>query len=317
MEYLYIFGGFALLVLGGNYLVKGAAGLALKFNVSPMLVGITVVALGTSAPELLVSISAALRGMPDIVVGNVVGSNIANIGLILGVTAMIFPIAVKKRTLGFDFAVMMGASILFFITGLTGLISRTDGIIFLVLLISYIVFSYVREYRSDAPEFAAGEIDPTVRQKPLILLLIFVAIGSVGLVFGAEWLVSGAEIVAVNFGVSDRVIAITLVAFGTSVPELAASVIAALKGEKDLSLGNLIGSNLYNILAVLGITAIIKPIAVADKVMQIDMWWLLGTSFAILPIGLIGMRIGRVGGILLFGAYLAYIAVVLKLPPFF
>lgn len=315
MEYLHILGGFALLVLGGNYLVKGAAGLALKFKVSPMLVGITVVALGTSAPELLVSISAALRGMPDIVVGNVVGSNIANIGLILGVTALIFPIAVKRRTLGFDFAVMMGASLLFFVTGLTGYISRTDGIVYLLLLTTYIVFSYIREYRSESADYGPGAIDPDVKQKSLFVLAFFVVIGSVGLVFGSEWLVDGAQVIAVNFGVSDRVIAITLVAFGTSVPELAASVIAAFKGEKDLSLGNLIGSNLYNILAVLGVTAIIKPIAVAEKIMQTDIWWLLGTSFAILPIALVGMRIGRAGGFLLFAAYLLYILIVLELTP--
>lgn len=310
MEFLYLFGGLGLLILGGDYLVKGASGLALKFSVSPMLVGITVVALGTSAPELLVSVSAALKGKPDIAIGNVVGSNIANIGLILGITAMIFPIAIRKRTLSFDFAVMMAASILFYFVGLTGQITRFHGVVFLVLLITYIVFSYVREYRLATPESETVDVDPTVRQKSLFLLAVFVVIGSVALVFGAGWLVEGAEVIARNFGVSDRVIAITLVAFGTSVPELAASVIAAFRGEKDISLGNLIGSNLFNILAVLGMTALIKPIDLAEQIMRVDIWWLLATSFAVLPIGIVGMRIGRRGGALLFGAYALYIYIV-------
>lgn len=307
MEFLYLIGGLVLLVFGGDYLVKGGSGLALKFNVSPMLTGITIVALGTSAPELLVSMSAALKGKPDIALGNVVGSNIANIGLILGVTAMIFPIAIRKRTLSFDFSVMMAAGILLLIIGFTGQVSRIGGVAFIGLLVAYIVFSYMREYRLNSTKDRSLDIDTAVQQKPLFTLMFYVVLGSVALVFGAKWLVEGAEALARNFGVSERVIAITLVAFGTSVPELAASVIAAFKGERDLSLGNLIGSNLYNILAVLGITSLIQPIEVSPKIMEVDIWWMLGISFAVLPIGIVAMKIGRVGGALLFLAYAIYI----------
>lgn len=314
MELLYIIAGLVFLVFGGDYLVKGASGLALRLDVSPMLVGLTVVSLGTSAPELIVSLSAALKGKPDIAIGNVVGSNIANVGLILGVTALIFPIAIKKRTLAFDWVVMMGASILFYVLSLDGLLGLWEGCVFLLALISYIVYSYVRERRSASPEPLPDDLDTSAAQKPYWMLFLVIAAGSVALVVGAHWLVEGAELIARNFGVSDRVIAITLVAFGTSLPELAASVIAAFKGERDISLGNIIGSNLYNLLAILGLTAIIKPVNVADRIMEVDIFWLLATSFAILPIGIIGWKIGRLGGALFILAYAAFIYLVLVGP---
>lgn len=308
MEFLYIAGGLVLLIFGGDYLVKGASGIALRLNLSPMLVGITVVALGTSAPELLVSVQAALKGKPDIALGNVVGSNIANVALILGCTALIFPIAVKKRTFQFDWVVMMGASVLIYITAINGVLSRVEGVVFLVLLVAYIVYSYARERRNPDPEIPALEVD--AKSRPLYAWILIVVGGSIALVFGANWLVEGAELVARNFGVSDRVIAITLVAFGTSLPELAASVIAAFKGKDDISLGNIIGSNLYNLLAIIGVTVLIKPIEVSEKIMDVDIWWMMATSFAILPLGVIGMRIGRVAGSMLVFAYLLYIYIV-------
>ncbi len=311
MEYVYIIAGFVLLLFGGDYLVKGASGLALKLDVSPMLVGITVVALGTSAPELVVSLSAALKGKPDIAVGNVVGSNIANVALILGFTALLFPIRIKRRTLRLDWIVLMAASILFIALGQNGLLNRWEGALSVGLMTAYISVSYVMERRSDDPQFGSDGVDTKEASRHIALLLFFIIAGSVALVFGAQWLVEGAEILARSFGVSDRVIAITLVSFGTSVPELAASIIAAFKGQKDLSLGNIIGSNLYNLLAVLGITSLVKPIHIAPEIVNVDMWWMLATSFAILPIGIIGMKIGRIGGILLFLAYVCYIALVL------
>lgn len=315
MELLYILAGLAFLVFGGDYLVKGASGLALRLDVSPMLVGLTVVSLGTSAPELLVSVSAALKGKPDIAIGNVVGSNIANVGLILGVTALIFPIAIKKRTLSFDWAVMMGATILFFVLSQDGQLGLWEGIVFLAALGAYIIYSFSRERSTSASEQALpADLDLQAAQKPYWLLIIIIIAGSIALVIGANWLVEGAEIIARNFGVSDRVIAITLVAFGTSLPELAASVIAAFKGQKDISLGNIIGSNLYNVLAILGITSIIQPVNVAERILQVDMYWLLATSFAILPIGIIGWKIGRIGGALFVAAYAVFIYVVLLDP---
>lgn len=309
MEFLYIIGGLVLLILGGDYLVKGASGIALRLNLSPMLVGITVVALGTSAPELLVSVGAALKGKPDIAMGNVVGSNIANVALILGCTALIFPIAVKKRTFQFDWVVMMAASVLIYVMAINGVLGRVEGIICIVLLIAYITYSYARERGKASPEVPTIEVDANSR--PLYVWLLIVLGGSVALVFGANWLVEGAELVARNFGVSDRVIAITLVAFGTSLPELSASVIAAFKGQKDISLGNIIGSNLYNLLAIIGVTVLIQPIEVSEKIMEVDIWWMIGTSLAILPLGIIGMRIGRVAGAVLLLAYITYIYIVL------
>lgn len=309
MEFLYIIGGLVLLIFGGDYLVKGASGIALRLDLSPMLVGITVVALGTSAPELLVSVGAALKGKPDIAMGNVVGSNIANVALILGCTALIFPIAVKKRTFQFDWVVMMGASVLIYVMAINGVLGRVEGLVCIVLLIAYIVYSYTRERRKANPEVPAIEVDANSR--PLYVWLLIVLGGSVALVFGANWLVEGAELVARNFGVSDRVIAITLVAFGTSLPELSASVIAAFKGQKDISLGNIIGSNLYNLLAIIGVTVLIQPIEVSEKIMEVDIWWMIGTSFAIVPLGIIGMRIGRVAGAVLLLAYITYIYIVL------
>lgn len=307
MELIYILGGLVLLVLGGNYLVKGASGLALKLDISPMLVGLTVVSLGTSMPEMLVSVSAALKGKADIAIGNVVGSNIANVALILGITAIIFPISIKARTLRFDWVVMIGASFVVYLFALNGSLVRFEGVAFVTILAAYITWSFLRERKTNTADIGVELPDEAAKQTSVAVLLLIIVAGSVALVFGANWLVEGAEAVARNFGVSDRVIAITLVAFGTSLPELAASVIAAFKGEKDISLGNIIGSNIYNLLAILGVTAIIQPIAISEKLISVDMWWMIATSFAILPIGLVGMRIGRVGGTLLFLAYALYI----------
>jgi cation:H+ antiporter len=311
MELIYLLVGLVLLVFGGDYLVKGASGLALRLNISPMLVGITIVSLGTSAPELLVSVSAALKGKPDIAMGNVVGSNIANVALILGITALIFPIAIRKRTLQFDWVVMMLAGISVYLFGMDGQLGPVEGIIFLIFLALYIFYSYYREAKKgkDAPDGLG--IDTKAKERPLAVLLLIVVAGSVALVFGANLLVEGAESIARNFGVSDRVIAITLVAFGTSLPELAASVIAAFKGEKDISLGNIIGSNIYNLLAILGVSSVIAPLQVSQQIIDVDIWWMLATSAAVLPIGIISMRIGRVGGCLLFFAYVFYIYLVL------
>ncbi|HKL39892.1 MAG TPA: calcium/sodium antiporter, partial [Cryomorphaceae bacterium] len=237
MEFIQIVAGLVILVFGGDYLVKGASGIALKMDIPPMLVGMTVVALGTSSPELVVSLKAALDGKPDISVGNVVGSNIANVALILGITTIIFPLAIQKRALKVDWLVMMVASILFYLFALDGGFSRFEGGLFVSLLAIFIGISFylAKKNKSVIPDDV--NIPKSEKSRKWWVLFTFVLLGTVGLIFGARWFLLGAEAIARNLGVSDRIIAVTLVAFGTSVPELAASVVAAFKKEQDISLG--------------------------------------------------------------------------------
>jgi len=312
MEFVLIIAGLVILVFGGDYLVKGASGIALKFNMPSMLVGMTVVALGTSSPELVVSVRAALAGKPDISTGNVVGSNVANVCLILGITTIIFPVLIKKSVLKNDWVVMMLASIIFYLTALNGEISRWEGIVFVGLLAGYISFSFFKANR--AAKEAIPEELKSGKAKGIWILVLYIVLGTVGLIYGAKWFLEGAEAIARNLGVSDRVIAITLVAFGTSVPELAASIIAAFKKEHDIFLGNIIGSNLFNLLAILGITAIINPISVADEIIQSDVFWMLSTSFVLLPMGLLGNKLSRFDGSLLLITYIIYISILLFNP---
>jgi len=305
MEFLLIIAGLVLLVFGGDYLVKGASGIALKFNMPSMLVGMTVVALGTSSPELMVSVRAALAGKPDISTGNVVGSNVANVCLILGVTTIIFPVVVKRNIFKNDWVAMMIASIFFYLVALDGEISRWEGIFFVLSLAAFITFSFVKATRV-AKEAVPEDLEKG-KAKRIWVLVLYILFGTIGLVYGAKWFLEGAEAIARNLGISDRVIAITLVAFGTSVPELAASIVAALKKEHDIFLGNIIGSNLFNILAILGITSIIHPISVAEEIIQSDVFWMLATSFILFPMGFLGKRLSRFDGTLLLGTYLIYV----------
>lgn len=314
MEFIQIVAGLIILVLGGDYLVKGASGIALKMDIPPMLVGMTVVALGTSSPELVVSLRAALDGKPDISVGNVVGSNIANVALILGITAIIFPLAIQKRALKVDWLVMMAASIIFYLFALDGGFSRFEGGLFVSLLALFIGVSFYQAKKNKTAQRVAGDIPKSEKGRKWWVLFMFVLLGTIGLIFGAQWFLSGAEAIARNLGVSDRVIAITLVAFGTSVPELAASVVAAFKKEQDISLGNIVGSNLFNLFAIIGITSIVTPIKVAPEILSNDIFWMLGTSFAILPLALIWKRLGRIDGVLFLATYCVFIYLLLITP---
>lgn len=302
------------MVFGGDYLVKGASGIALKMDLPPMLVGMTIVALGTSSPELVVSLRAALDGKPDISVGNVVGSNIANVALILGVTTIIFPLAVQKRALKVDWLVMMVASIIFYLFALDGGFSRFEGGLFVFLLATFIAVSFYDAKKNRNRPEVGSELKTAEKNRKWWVLISFVLFGSLGLILGAQWFLSGAESIARLLGISDRVIAITLVAFGTSVPELAASVVAAFKKEEDISLGNIVGSNLFNLFAIIGITALVKPIRVAPGILSNDIFWMLGTSFAILPLALIGKKLGRFDGLLLFFSYVVFVVLLLMTP---
>ena len=276
-----------LLVLGGNWLLKAAVGLSMRLKISKIIVGLTVVSFATSAPEMIVSIQAALSGFPDIAIGNVVGSNIGNIGLVLGVILLISAVQVDNSFYVTDWPVKMFASTLLFVfLIIDGTLSRTEGVVFIVVLILFLVF-LIRKNKTTQIE--VEEIEEIHMSK--IAIGLFLVIGGFALWAGSELLVEGAVNLAENFGVSKRVIAVTVVSIGTSVPELASSIIATIKKENDISVGNIIGSNIFNILSVLGVTAIIKPIEHVDvRIIQQDIYWMLGFAFILLPMVLLPKR---------------------------
>ena len=312
MFYLYLLIGLALLFVGGDFLVRGAVSLALKFQVSTLVVGLTVVAFATSAPELLVSLEAAVGGHPDISFGNVIGSNIANIGLIMGITALIFVLPVQRKDYTFDWLVMIGATLLVYLLVFLGepdQLGFVSGLILVLILIAYNYYKIQSSRKANIKE-ADLDIDISVKLDPMWKVLVFLLLGVLGLKFGASFFIEGAAGIALDFGVSERVISVTMVAFGTSVPELVASVIAARKNEKDLAIGNLIGSNIFNILAVLGFTSVITPIPLNDiALFTFDYWWMLGFSLIVFPfMGLITKgKLGRIEGLILVLGYIVYI----------
>lgn len=303
-----IIAGLVLLIAGGNWLLKAAVDLSLKLNIPKIVIGMTVVSFATSAPELIVSVNAALDGFPDLALGNVVGSNIANLGLVLAITIVLSPIDVNKNFYTTDWPTMMLASLLFFFfIYFDGEIQRYEGIVMVTCLFIFLV--YLLRFQKKA---VIEEDDETTPALPLYKTVLFLGIGGAALWGGSELLIDGAVGMATVFGVSERIIAITIVSIGTSIPELAASVIAIMKKEKAISLGNLIGSNIFNILAVLGITSIITPIQVIDQgLLTNDIFWMLGVSFLILPLVFIpkGLRLGWRDGIVLLGLYLTFIYV--------
>lgn len=306
MAYIFLVSGFIILLISGNYLVKGSVQLARHYKISTLVVGLTVVAFGTSAPEFFVSVKAAFYGVPDIAVGNVVGSNIANIALILGLVAIIYPISIQNEAVWFDWLVMTLVSGLLLIFGFNGVISFIEGVIFIVGLVIYILWSL---FQSRKKMNSVGTECPAPDMKlRWALLLVLFSIG--GLYFGSEWLIKGARHLAVSWGVSDRVIGISIVAFGTSVPELATSLVASFRKETDISVGNIVGSNIFNILAVLGVTSVIKPLPINNIGMfTLDLVWVLGLSVLLLifMVPLSRGKITRWKGGLFFMSYLAYI----------
>lgn len=310
MSVLFIIIGFVLLVVGGEFLVRSSVAISLKLNLSRMVIGLTVVSFATSAPELLVSLQAALNGFSDMSLGNVIGSNIANIGLVLGITAMISPLLIDRDFYRFNWPVMMIFSfVLFFFLSSEEVLSRIEGGILLAGIFVYLFF-LIRRARNK-PEEQAAEVDPALKVVSTFKTLLWLVIGGVALYFGSELLVKGAVDLALTFKISERVIAVTMIAVGTSVPELAASVIAAVKQEKALSLGNLIGSNIFNIASVLGITAIIQPVLVkADAILTNDIFWMMGIAFVLIPLAFLPQKysLGRLKGFLLLGAYAIFVS---------
>lgn len=312
MDIPLLIGGLAVLVLSGEVLVRNAAGLAIKASIPPVIVGLTIVSIGTSAPEIFASVRAALEGNPGLAVGNVVGSNIANLALILGITALIHPVAVDRSLLRSDWPVMLAATLAFIGLGWDLLFSYLDGIILISGVAILLVFFYRRSVaarKTEVPDDDEEEFD-AFATRSYTLLTALIMLGAVGLNFGAEWFIAGARGIATAAGVSDHIIGVTVVAFGTSVPELVASGAAAAKGESDLALGNLIGSNIFNILLALGLTAIIHPVAVAPQALAHDAWWMLGIAAIIFPMMLHKRLIHRWKGGVLLAIYLVYIALI-------
>ncbi|MBT8255420.1 MAG: calcium/sodium antiporter, partial [Bacteroidia bacterium] len=288
-----------------------AVALSLRLDIPKIVIGMTVVSFATSAPELIVSIKSALDGYPDLALGNVVGSNVANLALVLAITITLSPILVEKSFYTTDWPVMMIASfLLFFFIKFDGLLEQYEGIIMFSLLIVFLI--YLLRFQKVAVVDEMPEDDIPL---PLYKIVLFFTLGGVGLWGGSELLIDGAVGLASNFGVSERVIGITVVSIGTSIPELAASIIAVLKKEKAISLGNLIGSNVFNILAVLGITAMITPIQVMDqRLLTSDIYWMLAISFLIFPLVFLpkGLRLGWRDGLVLIIAYVAFIVFTLQ-----
>ena len=304
--------GLVFLVGGGELLVRGAAALALKANIPPLLIGLTVVSMGTSAPELFASVEAALEGHPGLAVGNVLGSNVANLALILGLTALIRPVTVDRMALRLDIPLMLGASLLFVAVASDLKMTRTEGIGALVLMGLFIASLFRRAKQQDNPDDAdVSEAGGWASRSVLALLGVILA-GTGALYFGSEAFVDGASRIALHMGVSDHVIGLTVVAFGTSLPEIVASGMAAWRGQSDLAVGNVVGSNLFNLLLVLGATATIAPLPMEADVLSWDIWWVLGTAAALIPLALLsGLRTPRLGrwqGGLFVLAYLVYIS---------
>ncbi len=310
MMYLFALGGFVLLFAGGEWLVRGAVTVSRRMGVSPLLIGMTIVAFCTSAPELLVSLEAAGRGQVDIAMGNVVGSNIANVLLILGASALILPIAVKPAEVRRDTWVMLASIALLTGLSLFGVVERWHGALMVGALVAYVWYSYWTEADGHAPsaELHEHEADEFAGvTKRLWLGFVELAVGLAALVVGSRLLVNGAEEIARTFGVPEAVIGLTLVAIGTSLPELATSVMAAVRGHADVAVGNVVGSNLFNVLSIIGITAIVQPLPVSAGIASFDVWVMLASSALLVPLLLWRGRIGRVAGALFLVGYVAYV----------
>lgn len=313
MNIVYIVVGLLLLVLGGNWLLKAAVGLSLKLNIPKIVIGMTVVSFATSAPELIVSIKSALNNATGLAVGNVIGSNIANIGLVLGITVILSTIEVEKSFYKTDWPVMMIASLLlYFFIAFDNTIQQYEGGIMFALLVVFLI--YLLRFQKQA---VVDEMPEDDEELPLYKIAMFFVIGGFGLWAGSELLINGSVNLAKKMGVSDAIIGVTVVSVGTSVPELAASIIAVMKKEKAISLGNLIGSNVFNILAVLGVTAMITPVKLnADALSLVtnDIYWMLAISFAVLPLVFFPkkLRLNWKDGIILLTSYFVFVFLTLK-----
>jgi len=295
--------GLIVLIIGGNLLLKAAVSISLRFGIPKLLIGMTVVSLATSAPELIVSIKSALKGSPDLAISNVLGSNIANLGLVLGITIVFSPINISKSVYKKELPIMMFSAIYFLIVVLDGVISKTEGgilVCFLVMTIS----ALIKLRDKDEIELDNDSEDSFLKS---LLILFF---GGLFLYFGSEWFIDGAIMLANSFGISERIIGITVVSIGTSIPELVTSLVAVLNKEKSISLGNLLGSNIFNVFAVLGITSLVTPLTVLDQnIIDYDIYIMLFFALIILPLIFFPKKLvlGRKEGVIILLFYTVYI----------
>lgn len=308
---LQFIGGFVLLLFGAEYLVRGAVSLARRLNVSKMVIGMTIVAYGTTSPELVVSLQAAIDGLPGISVGNVVGSNIANILLILGTSAAIFPIVLQPRALYRDASVMMGTALLFTALALSGTIERWQGVLMVAALIAFSLYAFWSERRSGKRDDAGDLAEELAEQfseapQPIWLALVSVLGGIAAVVVGAKLLVVAAVETARFLGVGEEVIGLTIVAVGTSLPELATAVVAAFRRHSEVAVGNIVGANIYNLLAIMGLVAAVSPIPVPPQILVFDLWFMIGVTTVFLAILILWKGLPRWAGLLFLAAFASY-----------
>ena len=303
--FILLFSGLFVLIIGGNLLLKAAVSISIKFQIPKILIGMTVVSLATSAPELIISLKSALIGSPDLAISNVVGSNISNLGLVLGLTVFLSPIKISKDIYKVDWPIMMFSAIYFLIIIMDGVISKFEGGVLVCFLVITIIFLIKHQEKSEE------DIDLEVTSFPSLpkslILLFFVG---VFLYLGSEWFISGAISLASSFGISERIIGITIVSVGTSIPELVTSMVAVFKKEKSISLGNLLGSNIFNVFAVLGITSIVTPLVVNDSnLMDFDIYVMLFFAAIIFPLIFFPKKfiLGRIEGVIILSCYLIYV----------
>ncbi|MTI11105.1 calcium/sodium antiporter [Curvivirga aplysinae] len=309
MDFIYIIAGLVLLFVGGEISLRGAIALAKKLGVSPAIIGLTVIGFGTSAPELLVTVKAALHGQPDLAIANVVGSNISNILLILGVGGLIYPLVCDPKALRRDGTAMVLAMALLTGLAMTGWIVFWQGVMMLCALVSFLVWSYYQDKKQDdAAELHEKETEEMQNvPENWLIIAAFIILGLIGLVGGANILVIGAVNIATSFGIPESVIGLTIVALGTSLPELAATAVAAMRRHTDVAIGNVVGSCLFNVLSILCITAMITPLEIADDIAHIDVWVMMAACLALGPLLLKDYKICRWDAGFLLVAYFVYI----------
>jgi cation:H+ antiporter len=321
MDWLLVVGGLVLLVGGGEGLVRGATGIALLARVTPAVVGLTIVAAGTSMPEMVVSLQSALQGNAGIAVGNVVGSNSFNIGMILGLTALIQPLAIQGNTVRLEWPVMMLAAIALYVLGRDLVIDGAEGLFFLACLVAFTAYAvWIGRKAATAVEKQEYEEEEEVHTASfgrtggaaVAFNVGAVLVGVVLLAGGSTLLVKGAVGIASALGVSDAVIGLTIVAAGTSAPELMSSLVAARRGRQDIAVANIIGSNIFNVLGIAGVTAIVLPLPIPPQIQNGDNYWMLGFSLLLFPLMRSGMRITRAEGGLLLAGYVAYVSLLIR-----
>jgi cation:H+ antiporter len=306
---LFLLGGLILLVAGGEILVRGSVGLAKRFNVSPLIIGLTIVSFGTSSPELLVSVKAALSDYGSLSMGNVIGSNIGNIAIILGISALIYPISVSKQIIKKEMPILIGVTLGSILFLLDGNLTRIEGAVFFIGLIIYIVIGYKLSVKHKDEVVPSTEVE-TIKPMNFALAAVLIIAGLFMLVLGGDFFVKGAVEVAKRFNLSEAVIGLTIVAIGTSLPELFTSLIAAIKKEADIAIGNIIGSNIFNLLGILGLTSIIHPIK-AEAINLIDFGLMFILTLFLFPLLKTGMKLNRLEGMFLISVYVGYVVYLL------